>query len=193
MRLARAVWRLEQRLEALRPVEQGRCVRCLLRHARGDEFVSASDPYVRFPHRARACAGCRRQRGQDGQTLGRSRGGFRTKIHAKSDACGAIIAFDLTGGEAADARHFETLLDIDPNIPPRAAICDKGYASKANCAAARARGLAPVIPHKANEKDKLKFFAKALYKARARIEQGTGRLKRFKRGALRCEKTEQNF
>ena len=76
-----------------------------------------------------------------------------TKIHAKSDASGDIIAFDLTGGEASDARHFETLLDIGPDIQPRAAICDKGYASKANREAARARAIAPVIPHKANEKD----------------------------------------
>ena len=43
------------------------------------------------------------QRGQEGQALGRSRGGFTTKIHAKSDASGDIIAFDLTGGEASDA------------------------------------------------------------------------------------------
>ena len=50
-----------------------------------------------------------------------------------------------------------------------------------------------MIPHKANEKNPPKFFAKALYKARARIEQGIGRLKRFKRVALRCEKTAQNF
>jgi transposase len=33
------------------------------------------------------------------------------------------------------------------------------------------------------------FFPKALYKARARIEQAVGKLKRFKRIALRCEKT----
>jgi hypothetical protein len=57
--------------------------------------------------------------------------GFTTKIHAKSDASGDIIAFDLTGGEAFDARHFETLLDIGPDIQPRAVIGDKGYASKA--------------------------------------------------------------
>ena len=132
-------------------------------------------------------------RGQEGQALGRSRGGFTTKIHAKSDASGDIIAFDLTGGEAFDGRHFETLLDIGPDIQPRAVICDKGYASKANRDAARARGIAPVIPHKANEKNKPGFFARTLYKARARIEQGVGRLKRFKRVALRCEKTERNF
>jgi transposase len=32
-----------------------------------------------------------------------------------------------------------------------------------------------------------------LYKARSRIEQGVGRLRRFKRVALRCEKTARNF
>jgi len=104
-----------------------------------------------------------------------------------------MIGFDLTGGEKADATHFSILLDIGPDIAPRAAIGDKGYASKANRAAARARGIAPVIPYKANEKDKPAFFAKVLYKARARIEQGIGVVKRFKRVALRCEKTARNY
>ena len=180
-------------METLRPIEQGWRLRSLLRHARLDEFVRASDPDVRLDHRACACIGGRGERGEEGQALGRSRGGFTTKIHAKSDAAGDIIAFDLTGGEASDARHFETLVDIGPDIRPRAAICDKGYASKANREAARKRGIAPVIPHKANEKNKPAFFARTLYKARARIEQGVGRLKRFKRVALRCEKTARNF
>jgi len=156
-------------------------------------LIGASDPDVRFHHCARACVGRRRQRGQEGQALGRSRGGFTTKIHAKSDASGDIIAFELTGGEAADAPQFETLLDIGPDIQPRVVICDKGYASKDNRATARSRGVAPVIPHKANEKNKPAFFARTLYKARSRIEQGFGRLKRFKRVALRCEKTARNF
>jgi transposase len=81
----------------------------------------------------------------------------------------------------------------DPTFSPAPSSLDKGYASKANRDAARDRGIAPVIPHKANEKNKPAFFARTLYKARARIEQGIGRLKRFKRVALRCEKTAQNF
>lgn len=93
----------------------------------------------------------------------------------------------------ADTTRFETLLDIGPDITPRAALGDKGYSSKANRAAARARGIAPVIPHKANEKNTPTFFARTIYKARARIEQGFGRLKRFKRVALRCEKTARNY
>ena len=85
------------------------------------------------------------------------------------------------------------LLDIGPDIKPRAAIGDKGYSSKANRDLARARGIVPVIPYKSNEKNQPKVFAKTLYKSRGRIEQGFGRLKRFKRVALRCEKTERNY
>ena len=50
-----------------------------------------------------------------------------------------------------------------------------------------------VIPHKSNAIDRPAFFPKILYKARARIEQAVGKLKRFKRIALRCEKTAQNY
>lgn len=184
---------MEHGLEAVCSVEQGRGVRGLLRHAGGDEPNGTPDPDVRFQDRARACLGSGRKRGQRGQALGRSKGGFTTKIHAKADGCGDLIAFDLTGGEASDCTHFQTLLDIGPDITPRAAIADKGYSSRANRAAARARRIAPVIPHKANEKNQPAFFAKILYKARGRIEHAFGRLKRFKRVALRCEKTAENF
>ena len=124
------------------------------------------------------------QKGQKGQALGRSRGGFSTKIHLKTDFDGHLIAFDLTGGEKGDAPHFPILLGLGPDVDPRAAVADKGYASKANRQAARSRGIIPVIPRKANEKGKPGFFAKAIYKGRARIEQAVGKLKRFKRVAL---------
>ncbi len=88
---------------------------------------------------------------------------------------------------------FEVLLDLGPDIAPRAAVGDKGYANGKNRAAARDRAICPVIPYKATEKNPPRFFAKALYRARARIEQLVGKLKRFKRIALRCEKTARNF
>src|SRR5665811_906288 len=81
------------------------------------------------------------------QALGRSRGGFSTKIHLKTDFGGLPIAFHLTGGEASDSRNFETLLDIGPDINPRAALGDKGYDSKSNREAARQRGICPAIPY----------------------------------------------
>ncbi|MGH7112240.1 MAG: transposase, partial [Stellaceae bacterium] len=49
------------------------------------------------------------------------------------------------------------------------------------------------IPHRSNAADKPVFFSKARYKARARIEQTMGKLKRFKRRALRWEKPAQNY
>ncbi len=70
---------------------------------------------------------------------------------------------------------------------------DKGYDAKSNRQAARTRGICPVIPYRSNIKDKPRFFPKALYKGRARIEQTMGKIKRFKRVALRCEKTAQNY
>jgi len=103
------------------------------------------------------------------------------------------LAFHLTGGEASDSRNFEILLDIGPDITPRAVLGDKGYDAKANRAAARRRGICPAIPYRENAAAKPAFFPKILYKGRARAEQGVGKFKRFKRLALRCEKTAQNF
>jgi transposase len=133
------------------------------------------------------------QGGQQNQALGRSRGGFSTKIHLKTDLDGNPLDFHLTGGEVSDTTQFKTSLDLGPDITPRVAITDKGYDSRANRAAARARGVTPIIPRKANSKDRSRFFPTKLYRLRARIEQTMGKLKRFKRIALRCEKTLTSF
>ena len=50
-----------------------------------------------------------------------------------------------------------------------------------------------MIPVKTTAKAKSAFFPRALYRGRARIEQTVGKLKRFKRVALRCEKTAQSY
>jgi IS5 family transposase len=87
-----------------------------------------------------------------------------------------------------DSRQFETLLEIGPDITPRAVITDKGYDSKANREAARRRGSLPVIPHRSNAKRRPAFFQEKLYKLRARIEQMIGKAKRFKRLACAAKK-----
>ena len=110
----------------------------------------------------------------------------------KTDFGGLPIAFHLTGGEASDSRNFETLLDIGPDLNPRAALGDKGSDSKSNRDAARQRGICPAIRIDPTPRMCPPFFPKTLYKARARIEQAVGKLKRFKRIAL-CEKTAQNY
>ena len=106
---------------------------------------------------------------------------------------GRPLAFHLTEGQASDSPQFEVLLDLGPDITPRAAVGDKGYDAKANRSAARERSLCPVIPVKSSAQNRPAFFPKALYRARARIEHLVGKLKRFKRIALRCEKPNKNF
>jgi transposase len=93
----------------------------------------------------------------------------------------------------SDTTQFETSLDLGPDITPRLAITDKGYDSRPNRAAALVRGTTPVIPRRENSKERGRFFPKKLYKLRARIEQTMGKLKRFKRIALRCDKTTASF
>ena len=134
---------------------------------------------------------CGRKRGQSGQALGRSKGGFGTKIHAKTDHYGFPIAFELTGGEAADSPLFEALIDAGPDERPRAVVADKGCDSNHNRTLARDRGAVPIISHRSNRRNIPKHFANALYKGRARIEQMIGKQKRYKRVALRCERQQE--
>ena len=91
---------------------------------------------------------------------------------------------------AATLRRFSTSVLISIRAPLSAT---KATISKSNRDAARQRGICPAIPYRSNTKDVPAFFPKTLYKARARVEQAVGKLKRFKRIALRCEKTAQNY
>jgi transposase len=192
-RSACGVRQLELGVETVLAAQPGWRVRGVLRRAHGYKPDGPLGSDVRLHRGASTCLGRWGERGQQDQALGRSRGGFSTKIHLKVDLDGLPLAFHLTEGEASDSPQFEVLLDLGPDITPRAAVGDKGYDSKANRSAARQRSICPVIPFKASARTRPAFFPRALYRARARIEQLVGKLKRFKRVALRCEKTAQNY
>jgi len=94
----------------------------------------------------------------------------------------AAARLHLTGGEASDTRNFEILLDLGPNIAPRAAITNKGYVPKP-IATVPADVEYVQSFHTRKRTRRPAYFPKLLYKARARIEQGVGKLKRI---ALLC-------
>ena len=99
-------------------------------------------------------------------------------LRSRENPClGCRIASDAISVPVA--RHFRIFVRT-------------GY-SHANRAAALARGITPVIPRHDNSKERGRFFPKRLYKLRARIEQTIGKLKRFKRVAMRCEKTDISY
>jgi transposase len=145
---------------------------------------------VQFFDSTRPRVGRRGKRGQHRQALGRSRGGFSTKIHLKTDLDDNPLDFHLTGGEASNSTQFETSLDIGPDIGPRIAMTDKGYDSQANRAGGTCARHHTSYPAPRKLQAERTLFSKRLYKLQARIEQTIGKLKRFKRVAMRCEKTD---
>ena len=98
-----------------------------------------------------SCLGSGRKRGAHQRALGRSRGGFTSKIHCLADARGRPLAFHLTGGEAADCTAYDALIDL-PDSTPAALLADKGYDSDAIRADLEERGVQPVIPPRSHRK-----------------------------------------
>jgi len=64
------------------------------------------------------------RQGQENQSLGRSRGGFSTKLHAVVDALGNPLRLILTPGQKSDIAQGESLIFGDQ---AQQVIADKGY------------------------------------------------------------------
>jgi transposase len=125
----------------------------------------------------------------DDQALGRSRGGFSTKIPIAVDALGNPVDFVLTGGQGADVPQAEPLRAAHE---AGAYILDKAYDSDAVVAAAERRGGEAVIPPKKNRKVS-REYDEHLYKGRMKVEWFINLLKQYRRVATRYEKTARNF
>jgi transposase len=104
--------------------------------------------------------------GQQAQGLGWSRGGFSSKIHAKVDAFGLPLAFRLTGGESAEIKEAEALLQ---NEPCDYLLADKAYDSDAFRDELKRQGIEPVIPGRAQRQEPIDYDDH-IYKERNWIE-----------------------
>ena len=123
--------------------------------------------------------------------LGRSRGGFSTKIHARSDHQGRPLGFVLTGGEVSDYRGVDELLAL-PVAKPKIMSADKGFDGDGVRSALLLKGISPVIPPRANRVNPPVCDFKA-YKDRNRIERMFSKLKQFRRIATRYDKTKLSY
>src|SRR5512143_4007209 len=100
-RLTRAVWSVGQRVQSISPLERSRRLGSSVgtitgtgRHARR---TGLGDPFCRWEHRSRPSACSRGKKSSPAtEALGRSRGGFSTKIHVRCDGKGKPITFLLT-------------------------------------------------------------------------------------------------
>nr|WP_323133392.1 IS5 family transposase [Sphingobium soli] len=132
-----------------------------------------------------------RKRGTHRRALGRSRGGFTSKLHCLADALGRPLAFHLTVGEAADCKAYDALIGL-PERAPDALLADKGYDADAIRADLTERNIEAVIPGRSNRRVKIEHD-RALYKQRNRTERMFGQLKINRAIATRYDQLANSF
>jgi len=83
------------------------------------------------------------------ECLGRSKGGFTTKIHVIVDALGQVLRCSLSPGQRHDITQASTLLQ---GFECTNVIADKGYDSNALIDQIQDQNCIPVIPCRSNRK-----------------------------------------
>lgn len=137
--------------------------------------------------------------------LGRSRGGYGTKIHVLCDGEGHPLHFHLSAGQIHDCSMFEdVMVGADEELHDENGIVmawplklagDKGYRAAWVDDYLLELGITPVIPSKANEDRDARpvEFDKVAYRRRSIVECLIGWLKESRRIVTRFEKTATNF
>ena len=141
--------------------------------------------------RAHPCAaGAPKKRGgQEDQALGRSRGGFSTKIHVGVDGLGNPLRLILTGGERHDITQAEDLID---GYEFGCLIADKSYDSDDFIDVIHDQAAEPVIPPRSNRTEK-REYDKHLYKERHLVECFINKIKHFRRIFSRFDKLAHRY
>ncbi len=127
------------------------------------------------------------------QSIGRTKGGWNTKLHmvAASDRDGVI--FSLSAGNCGDAPEGRALLrQLGSVKQPVHLLMDRAYEGDETRALAVGLGYIPVVPPKSNRKEPWEYD-KELYKQRNQVERLFRRLKRFRRIFTRYDKLDVIF
>ena len=131
--------------------------------------------------------------------LGRSQGGFGTKVHLVCDGHGIVLALWVTPGQRHESQALAIVL-LRARRPrragrrrwPRRVAGDKAYSYPGIREWLRRRHMLPVIP---TRKDQLrqKHFPRGAYRRRSRIEQVIGWHKECRALGTRYEKLAVNY
>jgi transposase len=114
------------------------------------------------------------------QSMGRSRGGLTSKIHALVDANGPPVRLAVTPGQVHDNRLAGKLLSRLRS--GSMLLADRGCDAKWIRELAAAKGAWANIPPKSNRKDPI-YFSPYLYRARNQVERFFNKIKHCRRVA----------
>ena len=140
-------------------------------------------------HRQGSPARPRRKRGTQSQAIGKSRGGWTTKILALTDALGNLVCFILLPGQRSDTIGVAPLIS---DLELEALIADKAFDANWIIDELDQRGAKIVISQMPQRVAPLSID-EDMYKWRHLIENFFCKLKEFKRIAMRADKTDQSF
>ena len=150
-----------------------------------DAAVQMIDTSIVRVHQHGACITRNRR-----QSMGRSRGGLTSKIHAVVDTNGLPVRLALTAGEAHDNRLAGRLLSRLKS--GTMLLADRGYDADWIRALVRQHGAWANIPPKRNRTEAL-CFSPYLYRARNLVERFFNKIKHCRRVATRYDKLAANY
>lgn len=144
--------------------------------------------------------------------LGRSRGGWTSKLHLIVDGRGLPLSIVLTSGNVNDTSMLaQALAEISiprsgsgrPRSRPERLLGDKGYSSRANRALLARRGIAVTIPERSDQRanrarrgsagGRPYAFDHEIYKRRNVVERAFNKLKQWRGIAARYDKKALNY
>src|ERR1700712_3990855 len=127
------------------------------------------------------------QRGTESQAIGKSRGGWTTKIVALTDALGNLVRFSLLPGQRHETIGVAPLIE---GITFGALIADKAFDANWIIQEMDERGAAVVISQHPKRR-KPREIDRDLDPWRHLVENFFGKLKEFKRIAMRAAQYTQ--
>jgi transposase len=135
----------------------------------------------------------------EGHALGRSQGGFGTKVHLVSDGHGIVLAVWVTPGQQHESQAFEVVMlrakrprRVGRRRWPRRAAADKGYSYNNIREWLRQHHIGSVIPTR-KDQPRDDAFDRAAYRRRSLIEQVVGWYKECRALGTRYEKLAVNY
>ena len=127
------------------------------------------------------------------QSIGKSRGGWNTKVHMVAADARTAVTFSLSPGQAHDAPEGRRLLQsLGPTSRPIHLLMDRAYEGNETRQLALDLGFVPVVPPTRTRLDPWEYD-RAMYKRRNEVERLFRRLKGYRRIFSRFEKLDAMF